>query len=100
MFVVRLHNAGQRVCFTPFFAHHASKLLAYSPSYADNFRLAAPTASLLCHVRQCRGCYCCSPRYSKIREATLKLAQGQLHAEQLRCFSPLPFGDTGSSVAL
>ncbi|CAJ0587768.1 unnamed protein product, partial [Mesorhabditis spiculigera] len=23
MFVVRLHNAGQRDCFTPFFAHHA-----------------------------------------------------------------------------
>ncbi|CAJ0580365.1 unnamed protein product, partial [Mesorhabditis spiculigera] len=35
-----------------------------------------------------------------IRDATLKLAQGQRHAEQLRRFSRLPFGVTGSSAAL
>ncbi|CAJ0585435.1 unnamed protein product, partial [Mesorhabditis spiculigera] len=82
-FVVRLHNAGQRDCFTPFFAHRASnaaRLLAqlrrqHPPGYAKS-KSPLPCSTMPCLLLL----------LNTIREATLKLAQGQRHAEQLRCF--------------
>ncbi|CAJ0564670.1 unnamed protein product, partial [Mesorhabditis spiculigera] len=54
MFVVRLHNAGQRDCFTPFFAHHApnAACLLAQLRRTTSARLRQVQASLC--VRQCR----------------------------------------------